>query len=315
MLFALTVQNIQQSRRIACRLPQLVTSLTLRMQSITSFFKANPSPPTSGVKRPRDADGATVNSNSKTSATTLAADIDHAVPVPSLPESTAVGFASEITASLCDGAAGAGVISSDASLVQPPTSSGGTTLPAASDDAAAIAELESMGIHVHPSWVPIIISEVRKPYFRTLHAFLTDARKRKTVFPPPERVFTTFQLTPFADIKVVILGQDPYHGANQAHGLSFSVPKGVPFPPSLRNILKEAQDDVKIKPPKHGCLENWAKQGVVLLNAVLTVDSGNANSHADKGWELFTSAIIKAISDKRSGVVFLLWGKPAQVSN
>jgi uracil-DNA glycosylase len=166
---------------------------------------------------------------------------------------------------------------------------------------------------VHDSWKPFLATEMAKPYFAKLHAFVTAARAKSAVFPPPDRVFSAFSLTPFDSIKVVILGQDPYHGAGQAEGLSFSVPRGIAIPPSLRNILIELATDVGTKKPSHGHLAHWATQGVFLLNAVLTVESGKANSHAAAGWETFTTEVIREISRRRAGVVFMLWGKPAQV--
>lgn len=129
-----------------------------------------------------------------------------------------------------------------------------------------------------------------------------------TIYPPPNRWFTAFNLTPFDKVKVVILGQDPYHGPNQAHGLCFSVLPGVPIPPSLRNIYKELQSDLGISPVKHGCLESWAKQGVFLLNSVLTVEHGQAASHQKMGWETFTDAVIEALNTKTESTVFMLWG-------
>jgi uracil-DNA glycosylase len=132
------------------------------------------------------------------------------------------------------------------------------------------------------------------------------------VYPPGSLIFNAFNLTPFDKLKVVIIGQDPYHGAGQAHGLCFSVPQGIKQPPSLLNIFKELKSDLGIEPPSHGNLEKWAKQGVLLLNASLTVNEGEANSHAQCGWQTFTDAVIKKISDEKSGVVFLLWGNFAR---
>lgn len=141
---------------------------------------------------------------------------------------------------------------------------------------------------------------------------MSPHRKQK-IYPPPQDVFTALRDCAFSDLKVVIIGQDPYHGPNQAHGLSFSVRRGVPTPPSLRNIYKEAMTDVGITRPTHGCLSSWSEQGVLLLNSVLTVRHSEANSHKKQGWEQFTDAIIRKINSNASHVVFLLWGKPAQV--
>jgi len=148
--------------------------------------------------------------------------------------------------------------------------------------------------------------------FKSLATFVASQRQSKTVYPPPEDVFSLFNYTPLSKVKVVIVGQDPYHGPNQGHGLSFSVRKGVQIPPSLRNIYKEAVSDVKIKPPTHGYLEEWAEQGVFMLNAVLTVRKGEADSHKGKGWEEFTDEIIKILDKECDGLVFLLWGKKAE---
>lgn len=137
-------------------------------------------------------------------------------------------------------------------------------------------------------------------------------RSGKDIFPKPEAVYSALALTPFASVKAVILGQDPYHGPGQAHGLSFSVPEGERIPPSLRNIYKELQSDLGLTPPKHGHLESWAKQGVLLLNSVLTVESGAAGSHAGLGWEKFTDDVIRKLSETRSGLAFVLWGAHAQ---
>lgn len=163
------------------------------------------------------------------------------------------------------------------------------------------------------TWKDLLADEKTKPYFQNILAFLKKQQVAgKTIYPKQENIFNAIKLTPFADIKVVIIGQDPYHGPNQAHGLSFSVLPGVPAPPSLQNIFKELQNDLNIPIPNHGCLEKWAKQGVLLLNAVLTVEAGKAHSHANIGWEKFTDKIIQVINDEKEGVVFLLWGSPAQ---
>jgi uracil-DNA glycosylase len=157
-------------------------------------------------------------------------------------------------------------------------------------------------------WNPILRGELDKPYWKELQAFLTEERARHAVYPPAPEVFRALHLTPYADTKVLILGQDPYHGRGQAHGLCFSVGHEVALPPSLVNIYKELEADLGIPPPAHGNLEAWARQGVLLLNAVLTVRAGSANSHQGKGWEQFTDAVIRAVDAKPEPVVFILWG-------
>jgi uracil-DNA glycosylase len=161
-------------------------------------------------------------------------------------------------------------------------------------------------------WRRRLFPETRKAYFQSLYRFVDAERGRATVFPPEDEVFSVLNVTPFDQLKVVVIGQDPYHGPGQAHGMAFSVKPGVSIPPSLRNIIKEAQSDVGIRKPSNGYLMRWSEQGVLLLNAVLTVRRSEANSHQKKGWEQFTDAIIKAINKGDRGVVFLLWGKPAQ---
>jgi len=161
-------------------------------------------------------------------------------------------------------------------------------------------------------WKKILNDEFNKPYFKSLQSFLTEERKIATVYPPEKKVFEAFELTPFDKLKVVILGQDPYHGENQAHGLCFSVPEGMPQPPSLVNIFKEIQTDINIQRPQSGNLERWAEQGIFLLNTTLTVQAGKPLSHKNKGWETFTDEVIKKISREKTGVIFLLWGKHAQ---
>ncbi len=165
------------------------------------------------------------------------------------------------------------------------------------------------------TWRLILQEELAKQYFKDLVIFLEDERKNRTIFPPEDDVFNAFNMTAFEDIKVVILGQDPYHGRGQGHGLAFSVQDGISYPPSLRNIFKEYSDDLGYEIPKNGNLGNWAKEGVFLINAVLTVHEAEANSHKAKGWEKFTDAVIKLISEKREHVVFILWGKPAQMKS
>nr|WP_314265662.1 uracil-DNA glycosylase [uncultured Moellerella sp.] len=164
------------------------------------------------------------------------------------------------------------------------------------------------------TWHDVIGSEKDQDYFKETLAYVANERKNgKTIYPPQEDVFSAFRYNELADIKVVILGQDPYHGPNQAHGLSFSVRPGVPAPPSLVNIYKELEKDIEgFTRPTHGYLASWAQQGVLLLNTVLTVEKGKAHSHAHLGWETFTDRVIAAINEHRSDVIFLLWGAHAQ---
>ena len=170
-----------------------------------------------------------------------------------------------------------------------------------------------MDVQIEPSWKEILKDEFEKPYFTDIVEFLKTERALKHVIYPPGRlIFNAFAQTPFDSVKVVIIGQDPYHGAGQAHGLSFSVPNGVAFPPSLQNIFKELHSDIGMPIPKTGNLTPWAKQGVMLLNASLTVRANEPNSHAKIGWTIFTDAVIQKISQQKRGVVFLLWGKFAQ---
>ena len=165
---------------------------------------------------------------------------------------------------------------------------------------------------VPSAWQPILADEVVKPYYQDLQAFLEKERQQHTVFPPEPEVFTALKLTPFDQVNVLIVGQDPYHDDNQAHGLAFSVRPGMPIPPSLLNIFKELQDDVGFRIPNNGFLVPWAEQGILLLNTVLTVRAHQANSHKGKGWETFTDAIIQAVSAKPEPVVFVLWGNHAK---
>ncbi len=170
-----------------------------------------------------------------------------------------------------------------------------------------------MQVKIEQSWKEALAGEFEKPYFASLVRFLHEEKAAgKKIFPPGSQIFRAFELTPVSDVKVVILGQDPYHGYGQAHGLSFSVPEGVPAPPSLKNIFKEIESDLGIRMSGYPNLENWARQGVLLLNAVLTVRNGEAASHSKIGWEQFTDAVIKYISDNCEGVVFLLWGNFAR---
>lgn len=166
--------------------------------------------------------------------------------------------------------------------------------------------------NLEPSWLRVLGDTFEQPYMRQLRAFLLTEKQEHIVYPPGPDIFNAFWLTPFENVRVVILGQDPYHGPGQAHGLCFSVKQGVKTPPSLLNIFKEIQDDLHIPPPSHGNLEAWAKQGVLLLNSVLTVRAGLPQSHSDKGWELFTDRVIVELNRRREGLVFALWGSPAQ---
>jgi len=162
------------------------------------------------------------------------------------------------------------------------------------------------------TWSDYLSAEKQKPYFKKLWDFVSTQYESKTVYPPKDKIFNAIQLTPLEEVKVVILGQDPYHGPNQAHGLCFSVLPGVKFPPSLRNILQEFQADTGYDIPETGELTQWAKRGVLLLNTVLTVEEGQAHSHKNKGWEVFTDEVIKVVSKQLPHVVFVLWGRPAQ---
>lgn len=163
-----------------------------------------------------------------------------------------------------------------------------------------------------PSWAALLADEFEKPYFLQLTDHVRRAYLEQEIYPPPASLFRAFDLCPVERAKVVILGQDPYHGKGQAHGLSFSVEKGIRIPPSLQNIMKELKSDLGIDSPPHGDLSEWAKQGVLLLNATLTVEAGKPGSHQGKGWEEFTDAVIRALADTREHLVFVLWGKYAQ---
>jgi len=162
------------------------------------------------------------------------------------------------------------------------------------------------------TWRPVLIAETQKPYWSALQQFVRRERQTYTVYPPEKDVYNALHLTPYEQVSVLILGQDPYHGPGQAHGLSFSVRRGVPQPPSLVNIFKELQADLGCAIPGHGCLEHWAKQGVLLLNAVLTVRAHQPTSHKGRGWETFTDAVIQAVNAKPDRVVFVLWGAYAR---
>lgn len=161
-------------------------------------------------------------------------------------------------------------------------------------------------------WDGILADEWEKPYYRQLHSFLKEEYSKTCIYPDMYDIFNALKYTPFADTRAVIIGQDPYHGPGQAHGLCFSVKKGVPLPPSLVNIYKEITDDLGVTMPQHGELTGWAKQGVLLLNTVLTVRAGQPNSHKDKGWEIFTDRVISELNRKETPVVFLLWGANAE---
>jgi uracil-DNA glycosylase len=160
-------------------------------------------------------------------------------------------------------------------------------------------------------WRRALAEETEADYFHDLAEFVAEERKRATVYPPPERTFTALEVTPPESVRAVILGQDPYHGPGQAHGLAFSVPPGVPPPPSLRNVFRELAADVGAPAPTSGCLLPWAERGVLLLNVVLTVRAGEANSHRNRGWERFTAAVLAAVVANPRPVAFLVWGKPA----
>lgn len=170
-----------------------------------------------------------------------------------------------------------------------------------------------MSIRLHPSWKAYLQPLLEAPPMQALRTFLVDqARAGKTIYPPAGKIFAALDATPFDEVKVVILGQDPYHGPGQAHGLCFSVLPGVAVPPSLLNIYKEIETDLKLKRPDHGCLLPWARRGVLLLNAVLTVEQGRAGAHQGKGWEDFTDHIVRLLGSEREGLVFMLWGSYAQ---
>ncbi|MBS9523215.1 uracil-DNA glycosylase [Litoribacter ruber] len=169
-----------------------------------------------------------------------------------------------------------------------------------------------MHFNIHPDWEAILRPEMEMPYFQDLLKFVEEEYKYKTIFPPKAFVFNALNHARPEEVKVVILGQDPYHGPGQAHGLSFSVPDGIAFPPSLRNIFKEIQRDLGISAPFSGNLERWADQGVLLLNATLTVRASLAGSHQKKGWEEFTDAIIHRLAEDSENLVFMLWGSHAQ---
>ncbi len=167
-------------------------------------------------------------------------------------------------------------------------------------------------VEIEDGWKNVLKEQFTAPYFVNLKAFLEDEKKKHVVFPPGNQIFSAFNRTPFKKIKVVIIGQDPYHGPGQANGLCFSVNSGLRKPPSLVNVFKELQSDLNIPIPQDGNLEAWADQGILLLNATLTVRASTPGSHQKKGWETFTDAVIKAVSDNKKGIIFLLWGNFAQ---
>lgn len=162
-------------------------------------------------------------------------------------------------------------------------------------------------------WLTLLKGELEQPYYQSLTRFLmAEEQAGKVIYPPHTEIFNALNNTPFASVKVVIIGQDPYHGAGQAHGYSFSVQSGIDVPPSLKNIYKELNTDISMPIPEHGCLTSWADQGVLLLNAVLTVEQAKAGAHQGKGWEMFTDKVVQLINDQRASVVFMLWGSYAQ---
>lgn len=169
-----------------------------------------------------------------------------------------------------------------------------------------------MNVKIENSWKQLLEDEFSNRYFEELVQFVKNAYQTKTIYPKGENIFKAFDLCPVDQVKVVILGQDPYHGPGQAHGLSFSVQEGLPFPPSLLNIFKELKSDLDVPVPSHGNLEKWARQGVLLLNATLTVEAHNAGSHQKKGWEEFTDAVVKKLADQKEHLVFMLWGAYAR---
>ncbi len=169
-----------------------------------------------------------------------------------------------------------------------------------------------MNVKIEERWKEKLKKEFEKPYFESLTAFVREEYKNHVVYPPGKEIFSAFDRCPYDKVKVVVIGQDPYHGKGQAHGLCFSVNENIKMPPSLVNIFKEIKDDLGVEVPIHGNLENWAKQGVLLLNAILTVRTRQPGSHQNKGWETFTDAAIRSLSENRENLVFLLWGSYAQ---
>jgi len=169
-----------------------------------------------------------------------------------------------------------------------------------------------INVQIEKSWLTQLSSEFEKDYMKKLSLFLKEEKKTKTIYPIGSKIFNAFNLTPFSKVKVVILGQDPYHGPNQANGLSFSVNKSFPIPPSLKNIFKELFDDLGIQPSNSGCLERWSNQGVLLLNTYLTVERGKPGSHRNIGWERFTDYVLSKLSENKKNIVYLLWGNHAK---
>ncbi|MEO0897686.1 MAG: uracil-DNA glycosylase [Bacteroidota bacterium] len=168
-------------------------------------------------------------------------------------------------------------------------------------------------VKIEEGWKQALMAEWGKPYFKELKAFLLEERRQGiTVYPPGSLIFNAFNKTPYDKVKAVIIGQDPYHGMGQAHGLSFSVPHGIRIPASLRNIYKEMHEDIGFQIPQHGNLEKWAEQGVLMLNTILTVRAGQAKSHHKRGWEHFTGAVLNTLNKERENLIFLLWGRPAR---
>ncbi len=167
-------------------------------------------------------------------------------------------------------------------------------------------------VNIGNDWDELLAEEFDKEYYKKLRAFLVTEYKTRTIYPDMYDIFNALRYTPYSAVKAVIIGQDPYHGPNEAHGLCFSVKKGIPIPPSLSNIYKELHADIGAEIPSHGCLEDWARQGVLLLNTVLTVRRGQANSHKDKGWEQFTDRVIELLNMREQPIVFILWGANAK---
>lgn len=172
-----------------------------------------------------------------------------------------------------------------------------------------------MAVHLGNDWDELLAGEFSKEYYLALRQFLIQEYRYRTIYPDMYKIFEALKRTSYAQTKVVLLGQDPYHGPGQAHGLAFSVPRGVPQPPSLQNIFRELVRDLGIPVPAHGCLEAWADQGVLLLNTTLTVRRGQAGSHQGKGWERFTDRVLELLNDKETPVVFLLWAGPPRASS
>lgn len=170
----------------------------------------------------------------------------------------------------------------------------------------------SKTVQIHDSWYEVLVDVFEQPFFQALRTFIREQYQTQTIYPPAKHIFEAFNLTPFDRVKVVIIGQDPYHGHGQAHGLCFSVNKGVPIPPSLQNIYKELNRDVGVPIPTHGCLTAWAEQGVLLLNSILTVQANKPASHKNIGWESFTDIVINILNNQKTHLVFMLWGKYAQ---